>query len=303
MAADPRTPGPSGAATSAAVMLRPGAPVLRRDASTLQVGLDAPHRALLADSPGVRRLLGDLREGRARGGAERPADEAEGWRRLHAADLLVLAAAPRLRDGHRAPEPGTTAAVRAWAGPDAQRRLTARSRLRVAFDGPDASTSALRRLLEGSGLGLVEDTAARDLVVVSAAGEIRRERTDPLVREGMPHLLISSRGGLPRIGPLVVPGATACLRCVDAHEAESDPRRPLLVEQAAVEPDPPRDPVLAALALAWAARDLLRYAEGEVPTSWSATVCVLAGGLPQVQAWPRHLHCGCTWDVDVASAG
>lgn len=283
-----------------AVLLRPGAPVVRRDSSTLQVGLDAPHRVLLADSPGVRRLLADLRAGRARAGAERCTDQAEAWRRLLAADLLVTAAPPTAGALGAVPEAGTTTAVRAWAGPDARRRLHARPRLRVHLDGSEPSTATLRQLLAGSGLAPGDDPATRDLVVLSAEGEIRRELTDPLVRAGIPHLLVAGRGGLPRIGPLVVPGTTACLRCVDAHETESDPRRPLLIEQAAAESDPPRDPVLAMLGLAWAARDVLRYAEGEVPTTWSATVCVPAGGAPQVRSWPRHLHCGCAWDTAAA---
>ncbi len=44
--------------------LRPGWHVVRRDAGTLQIGIDPPHRVVLSDSPGVREVLAALRGGR-----------------------------------------------------------------------------------------------------------------------------------------------------------------------------------------------------------------------------------------------
>ena len=82
---------------------------------------------------------------------------------------------------------------------------------------------------------------------------------------------------------------------------EHDPRRALVVEQVATTP-PLRpaepDPVLRALALAWAVRDLAAGAEGGVPATWSATVAL--GVLPPtVTTYRRHLHCGCAWAEDL----
>ena len=82
------------------------------------------------------------------------------------------------------------------------------------------------------------------------------------------------------VGPFVAPGTTACLRCVDAHCTDADPAWPLLVRQYAAAsardradgvPEPV-DPLLASLALAWAARDLACYVDGGRPSTWSATV-------------------------------
>jgi len=89
----------------------------------------------------------------------------------------------------------------------------------------------------------------------------------------------------------------ACIRCLDAHLGEQDPRRALVVEQLAgapplraVEPDP----ALRALAAAWAVQDLATAADGDVPSTWSATVAL--GTLPpEVTAYRRHVHCGCSW--------
>jgi len=107
------------------------------------------------------------------------------------------------------------------------------------------------------------------------------------------------------IGPFVVPGRTACLRCVDAHRTDADPSWPLLVRQYAaasirdrVDGAPePVDPLLAALALAWAARDLATYVDGRRPSTWSATITVQPDlSELETRSWLRHPACGCSWD-------
>ena len=74
--------------------------------------------------------------------------------------------------------------------------------------------------------------------------------TNSHLREGRAHLPLAAGPRGWTIGPFVVPGASACLRCVDAHRGEHDPRRALVVDQLAGLPSAPDDPVLAALALA-----------------------------------------------------
>jgi hypothetical protein len=152
-------------------------------------------------------------------------------------------------------------------------------------------------LLTGAGVVVDDDAPAVWLLVVT--GPVPRESVDPLVRTGQPHLLVSGDAGGRRLGPFVDPGRTACLRCVDAHEAEADPRLPFLVEQAAMGSDgtEPVDPLLDMLALSWAARDLCRYLEGDEPSTWSTTVDLDPCGPPTVARWLRHPHCGCAWDL------
>ncbi len=118
---------------------------------------------------------------------------------------------------------------------------------------------------------------------------------------GVPHLVMRSRGGEVSVGPFVVPGRTACLRCEDAHRTESDPRWPLLVAQLPspltprVARDCPPEPALLTLALAWAVRDLACFVEGGRPATWSSTITVDAElTLPRLDLL-RHPHCGCAW--------
>ncbi len=107
------------------------------------------------------------------------------------------------------------------------------------------------------------------------------------------------------VGPFVVPGRTACLRCLDAHHTDADPAWPLLVRQyaAACSRDradgapEPVDPLLATLALAWAARDLAAYVDGGRPSTWSTTVTLHPRpDEVESQAWLRHPACSCSWD-------
>jgi hypothetical protein len=82
--------------------------------------------------------------------------------------------------------------------------------------------------------------------------------------------------------------------------SEHDPRRALVVEQVA-ETEVPRDPVVQHLALAWAVKDLVAWADGDEPSTWNATVVLGAAALPERRVWRRHLHCGCAWDLVRAS--
>ncbi len=274
-------------AATAELVLRPGIPVVRRDADTLQVGLHPPLAALVPDAPEVRALLDALRGGRPPG--ELPPVAARSLDTLLAAGL-AYSAVP-------GPDPPEITTAQAQFGADGVRRVVGRARHRIGIRAADPSRAVVADLLALAGLAADETAPAVWLVVT--AGPVARESIDPLVRAGAPHLLVSGNAGSRRIGPFVEPGRTACLRCVDAHEAEVDPRRPFLVEQAAMASDggEPVDPVLDRLALAWAVRDLCRYLEGDEPSTWSTTVDLGPTDPPQLVRWLRHPHCGCAWDL------
>ncbi|HVQ18777.1 MAG TPA: ThiF family adenylyltransferase, partial [Actinomycetes bacterium] len=52
-----------------------------------------------------------------------------------------------------------------------------------------------------------------------------------LFSEGTPHLVVRCAESRGRIGPLVLPGETACLRCLDLSHIDSDPDWPRVVVQ------------------------------------------------------------------------
>jgi hypothetical protein len=118
-------------------------------------------------------------------------------------------------------------------------------------------------------------------------------RADPWVVDSRPHLTVVAVPDAVRIGPFVVPGLTACLRCVragsDGLRASGRPVGAFLT------PGPGVDAGLLALAVGWAARDVATYSSGGTPSTWSATVTVGSGLSPVARTWQRHPHCGCSW--------
>ncbi len=146
-----------------------------------------------------------------------------------------------------------------------------------------------------------------DLVLRLCVGELPRSETDQWVRAQLPHLVVRAMDGVVVLGPFVVPGRTACLRCLDSHRHDDDFEHPAVVERyvratAAPRADGAPEPVdlaLATLATAWAVRDALSFVEGGSPSTWSSTV-TLGHALAEVTAvsWLRHPACGCAWPED-----
>lgn len=245
--------------------LAAGVHVLRRGDGYVQVGLGREHAAVLPETPEVQ----------------------------HALHLLVRAAGtdadlpdelrPLL---HVPPEPVTG---------------------NVAVNGfGHASGEPLRRKLRSllRSTGLTVGRGRVGLTIVLGVGEPSRLEIDKLTRRGKPHLFIRYVEGTAIVGPLVVPGKTACLRCLDADAADTDPSWPLLVEQYAAASSQDRidgmtepiDPIVADLALSWAARDVLTFFEGGQASSLSATLR-FTRSLRDVEAaqWSPHPACGCAW--------
>ena len=265
-----------------------GVPLLRRDRTHLQVGLDPA--VVLPDAPDVRALLHRLRDGED----TRPDSPAT------RAALTRLAAAGLLED----------------PAADAVRRERRRA-CTVVLDAPEELTAAIGAVLRRAGLGVLAPGAplpahrggegapstAPLCALVVRDGILARGDLDEATRTGLPHLVIASDHAGTVIGPFVVPGVSTCVRCVDAHRSTRDPRWPVLVEQAARQAAPPRDPVRHALAISWAAGDLRLWAEGRTPSTWSATVRVEDTMALTRESWERHPACGCAWGAAAPAAG
>jgi bacteriocin biosynthesis cyclodehydratase domain-containing protein len=288
-------------------ILRPGTHVLSRGAGELQLGLDPRGALVLPDSEPVRTSLRLLS---ASADLEEHTDPSV-VDVLDRHDLVLdeRALIPLLaRDGPVSPH--TTAALARSAGSSAPAVHRTRDRWRTqtrAFGHADGM--GLRRdfvtLLGAAGLREHRGRSHPDCGALVGVGEPDRELVDEWTRAGTPYLLVRLTEGRAVVGPFVVPGRTACLRCIDAHHTDADPAWPLLVRQyaAAASHDradgapEPVDPLLAALALAWAARDLTSYVDGHRPSTWSATV-TLHPRLDELETrtWLRHPACSCTWD-------
>jgi bacteriocin biosynthesis cyclodehydratase domain-containing protein len=271
------------------LQLAPGLRVVRRGPHHLQVGLYADRRVVLPRTEVTEQVLARLDEGR----------------RVDLDDPGVAATVGRL-----------VAAGCALPLREVQERARRRRTARVSLLGDDLGTDVgfdTAAALAQAGLTrVVTRPANADVVLVGSAGEIPRGRIDPLVRDGLPHLVVRLVDAGAVVGPFVVPGETACLRCLDAHQSIEDPDHvPVVARYVAASgrsapgaQEDPTEPVLVVLALAWAVRDLLAHVDGEPPTTRDRTVRLGPEPSRQVYTeWPRDPDCGCSWPGSLAHSG
>ena len=143
----------------------------------------------------------------------------------------------------------------------------------------------IEELLGAAGVTTTSEPGEADAVVAIGLGELPRERLDPLLRSSTSHVVVRLVDGGAVIGPFVVPGKTACLRCIDAHQSVLDPHHVAVTTRyveatARARPDGMPDlvdPALAAIALAWAVRDVVVHLDGGQPSTWSRTLLLRPG--------------------------
>ncbi|MGH8866549.1 MAG: ThiF family adenylyltransferase [Actinomycetes bacterium] len=121
---------------------------------------------------------------------------------------------------------------------------------------------------------------------------------DALVRAGQPHLVARVRETTGVVGPLVVPGSTACLRCLDLVRADRDPAWPVVAAQLATPRGPYAcDGVLATVVAGLAAMQALAFLDGGRPVlALDGTLELgLFDGCLRRRSWLPHPSCGCGW--------
>jgi hypothetical protein len=120
-----------------------------------------------------------------------------------------------------------------------------------------------------------------------------------LMREQIPHLAASADEAIGIVGPLVIPGRTACLRCMDLTRTDRDPAWPLILAQLAGRaPDPLAcdAPLAAAVAAQAAAQGLAfidRAAVADAVTNGTLEL-VLPGWQWRRRTWMPHQDCSCS---------
>jgi bacteriocin biosynthesis cyclodehydratase domain-containing protein len=90
------------------------------------------------------------------------------------------------------------------------------------------------------------------------------------------------------IGPLVEPGSSACLHCVQLARRDADPAWPAIAAQLHGRPAPPLSRTAVAEAAAFAVRRL--HAGAAPGTSWELDP---ATGSVSARGWERHPECSC----------
>lgn len=157
---------------------------------------------------------------------------------------------------------------------------------------------AARELLQRTAPSMAEAAGRRPDLVVLAVGEgDARELARRLVLDATPHLLVEVRDTTGVVGPLVLPGRSPCLRCLELTRCDLDPAWPVLAAQlsSAGSGQAACDGPLALAVAAQGAMQVLAMVDGTSdPAALGGT---LEMALPdwrwRRRSWPLHPDCGC----------
>jgi bacteriocin biosynthesis cyclodehydratase domain-containing protein len=278
--------------------LNPAMPVLLRPDGAVQVGWD-PRRAVLVRPPvglsaaGVAALLRSMRSPiaiseLARQAADRGLVEgmvdADGLENL-VAQLVSAGVATR----GRRPSRGRAASIRVHGRGPLSDLLMQGLRCSGARIGHSSQPHA------------TVTTAAVDLVVLSDYLVADPRMLRDLHRQGIPHLPVRVRDGTGLVGPLVIPGTTSCLGCVDLHRSDRDAAWPAIAAQLRETVGVADQATLLAttgLALSQVNRVIAavrgQETESAPPPVLNATLEFdLNTGSIVARQWTRHPLCGC----------
>jgi bacteriocin biosynthesis cyclodehydratase domain-containing protein len=312
--------------------LKPGLLPVWRDRDTLQIGIDSRRAVALTGMSGVAPVIGLLDGSRDRDQVIKaavdqgiPADVVERVLALLAAagalddfpacTLRVLSAPLRARLAAEL----ATASLANGDGDGGARTLARRLATQVRVFGRGRVADGVSGLLTAAGAGrMLSDGEDGDAARAAPAGGGARRAAGPgprpdlailvgrhpldlraaLMRAQVPHLSASADEAIGVVGPLVVPGRTACLTCLDLTRADLDPAWPLILAQLdSRQPDPPAcDAPLAAAVAAQAAAQALAFIDRDAPAgpvTDGTLELVLPGWQWRRRTWPRHNGCSC----------
>lgn len=164
----------------------------------------------------------------------------------------------------------------------------------------DAAVGLVRRTAPSADVRAGAGSSPVTLAVLVGSRAHDRDARASLAGSATPHLVATVQEVRGLVGPLVVPGSTPCLDCLDLHRRDRDPGWPLLAAQQA-SPGPVGTPACdAALALAvaaCAALQALAHLDGQS--------CAAAAGTLELtppdhrwrrRSWTLHPACGCVAD-------
>jgi hypothetical protein len=191
-------------------------------------------------------------------------------------------------------------------GPSPRPRLGVRVAAEVSQVQRDFLVAALR---EGGHEVSVETTGSHrsfadeiDVVVIIAAHLVEPRLVADLMGGDRPHMPLVLSGTGAHVGPLIVPGATACLACIAQHHTDADAAWPTLAAQLCARTVEMSDPAL----LREAAITAQRLLSAPRPTSDAVTrsVSLRADSLQRdVHEVAPHATCQCRSLAEIETVG
>jgi bacteriocin biosynthesis cyclodehydratase domain-containing protein len=173
--------------------------------------------------------------------------------------------------------------------------------IRTGGDAPEMPAelrAELATVAPRTELDVPRQRSRADLAVLTDALAPERNRHLELQMLGTPQLVVRVCDDLGLVGPLVLPGRTACPRCLDLHRAAQDPFWPTLTAQlselvGSASPATVRATAALAVEQALLGLDAL-VAPGEQPPTLDAVLELdLRRGELRRRPWTAHPDCGC----------
>jgi bacteriocin biosynthesis cyclodehydratase domain-containing protein len=169
----------------------------------------------------------------------------------------------------------------------------------------DALLDVVRRVAPGARAGPAPARTPPDLCVLADAAAPDPARVAELQLARVAHLVVRLRDGTGVVGPLVLPGRSACVGCVELHRRARDPGWPA-VAAALLDVEGSGEPATAAATAALAVAQVLAALDaaaavsssgpgtGPVPAALGASLELdLAGGALRRRPWTGHPDCTC----------
>jgi bacteriocin biosynthesis cyclodehydratase domain-containing protein len=150
--------------------------------------------------------------------------------------------------------------------------------------------------VQAGGPYLSDKTHRPDLVILTPVRPLDRVLVNELIALGIPHLLVAAFEGHGCVGPLVLPGQTACLHCLDLARRDRDPAWPIVTARLGGYPpgEIACDAVLASLVAAAATGHALAHLEGREAVVTNGTMDVFPDWHWERRSWVMHPQCRCT---------
>lgn len=271
-------------------------PLLWRSSTSLQLGLHRS-RAVLDDAGGFEQgMLSALRAGASRETLHTMSPGLDGT--PERVDALLELLSPAFEPAH-----------------------ASSGRLRIIVDGDDPIAHRIATDLTALGHDVVHAgtsepdslaaTTSVDLAILVSPWVIAPARYLPWLRRDIRHLSVRIDDEGAEIGPLVVPGDSSCLRCLDLTRRDADPAWPVIAAQLANRP-PPHAPGrhtalgIGASAVVTRAIDALQQCAASehliVHPLHNATMRISArDSTPRRDAVAEHPRCGCRTLAEIAT--
>ncbi|MFM6971300.1 MAG: hypothetical protein ACKOWH_01770 [Rhodoluna sp.] len=136
-----------------------------------------------------------------------------------------------------------------------------------------------------------------DCAILIGQQVIEPRRYEAWLRRGTPHLAITFDAESVSVSPLIVPGATACLMCLEKMRTETDPQWPVLASQMITSNKKFDDAAGKLFAAGLAVQKILAHADriaGFTPHEQAVGYRLeLANGKVSELAWPKNSTCDC----------